>query len=69
MTKFNNNVNIGDKFIKGRNIQCVVVDIVKAFSTARNEWNEGVIYLAKQINGLATNTFDVSKATIVRGRI
>lgn len=69
--KFDNNIKIGDRFYKTPNqiLICEVTDIVKTFSTARNEWNEDVIYLAKLVNGLATNTFDVAKATIVRNRI
>ena len=45
-----------------------VVDIIKQFSTARNEWC-GVKYIAKGIDTLASNTFEVSKTTILRGKV
>lgn len=67
--KFNKTIKIGDKFIYGKNTLCEVVDIVKTFSTARKEWNEEVIYLAKGINTIARNSFDVSKTTIIRNRV
>lgn len=69
LIQFDANVKIGDKFMYGKNILCEVVDIVKTFSTARNEWNEGIIYLARGINTMAKNTFDVSKTTIIRNRV
>ncbi len=67
--EFNKTIKIGDKFIYGKNTLCEVVDIVKTFSTARKEWNEEVIYLAKGINTIARNSFDVSKTTIIRNRV
>lgn len=66
---FNNNIKIGDKFTKGKHAICIVTDIVKTFSTLRNEWNTDLIYLAKCTNGLSTNTFEVYKSSIVRNRI
>ena len=68
--EFNNDIQIGDEFYSTpkKKILNEVVDIVKTFSTAKNQWNEKVIFVAKGINTLATNTFEVSKATIVRNR-
>ena len=66
---FDNNVSIGDKFHYGKHHEAIVVDILKHWSTKDNDWTGNVTYMAKLINGLSTNTFDVPKASIVRGRI
>ena len=67
---FNNNIQIGDQFYKTpkKHILCEVTDIVKQFSTAKNEW-VGIRYIAKGINCMATNEFEVCKVTIVRNRL
>ena len=64
----NNTITIGDKFLYNGKKPAIVTDIIKCWSTLNNEWS-GFIYLAKEINGLSTNTFEVSKVTIVRYRI
>ena len=69
MIPFDKKIEIGDRFQYGKHGVAEVGDLVKTFSTARNEWNEGFIYLAKMVTGFSTNTFDVSKTTIIRDRI
>lgn len=69
MIAFDNKITIGDRFQYGKHGVAEVVDLVRTFSTARNEWNEGFIYAAKMVTGFSTNTFEVSKTTIIRNRI
>lgn len=69
LTAFDTNVKIGDEFQYSKHHKAVVVDIIKHWSTADNDWTGRVTYMAKLIDGLATNTFDVAKATIVRNRL
>jgi len=63
-------VKIGDKFYMGGKLSklCEVVDIVKQFSTARQEWCERDIIIARGITTLATNSFEVAKSTVIRFR-
>lgn len=67
--EFNNTVKIGDKFKHGKYHTAEVVDIIKHWSLKENNWTGNVTYIAKLLTGLATNHFDVPKATIVRNRI
>lgn len=60
-------MKIGDRFMKGK-LKAEVVDIIKCWSTKHQEWT-GEIYIAKLIDGLTTNSWEVSKATVVRWRI
>ncbi len=69
MENFNTEVNIGDEFYYQNKHKAVVVDIIKHWSTLTNGWTGHVTHMAKLVNGLSTNTFDVAKATIVRNRI
>ena len=61
-------VSIGDKFIHGKNIKCEVVDFIGLYSISK-----GVLVghqcIAKGIDTMSTNTFEVPFATVVRGRI
>lgn len=68
--EFSNVISIGDKFLFNgkKNFLCEVVDIIDCHSRAKGEIT-GQMYLAKEINGLTTNTFDVAKSTIVRHKI
>ena len=58
------NVTLGDRFYKGKAI-CEVVDFIQMISTVTGECI-GYQCIAKQINGLSTNTFETPFATVVR---
>jgi len=62
-----NGIKIGDTFMKGKNIKCIVVD----FHTVTNLAGKIVRYeyIAQQINGFASNSFEVTRTTILRGLI
>ena len=70
-TVFNNEVNIGDKFNYSYKLNrpAIIIDILRLYSLAENKYLDNVIYVAKLIDGLSTNSFEVSKATVVRNRI
>ena len=60
-----NNVTIGDRFYKGKNSICEVVDFIQMISTLTGECI-GYQCIAKQINGFSNNTFETPFATVVR---
>ena len=62
------NVTIGDKFSRGKNIICEVVDFYQIISTVTGEC-VGNQCIAKQINGFASNHFETPFASVVRNKI
>lgn len=62
-----NNVTIGDKFKNGGTI-CEVVDLISLISVATGEC-VGYQCIAKGINTLSSNKFEIPFATVVRNRI
>lgn len=69
MGEFKTTVEIGDRFhYNGSKYKLSeIVDILDCYSRKTGELT-GQIYLAKLVNGLSTNTFDVAKSTVVRHR-
>lgn len=62
------NVTIGDCFKQGKNLVCQVVDFHEIKSVTTGE-NKGFLCIAKGVNTMAKNEFDVPFATVVRNRI
>ena len=69
MGEFKTTVEIGDKFYYNgsKHKLSEIVDILDCHSRKHGTVT-GQIYLAKLVNGLSTNTFDVAKSTVVRYR-
>lgn len=65
---FKQEIKIGDKFMYNRHTKAEIVDIFKTYSTATGERGND-IFIAKGINSLSTNTFEVCKVTVIRNRI
>lgn len=65
-----NNVSIGDKFrpTNTKNTICEVVDFLECRSMVTGAVT-GYVCIAKGITGMATNTFEIPFATVVRNRI
>lgn len=63
------NVTIGDKFKpNNKHLIAEVVDFVETKSLVRNEVT-GHICMAKLVNGIATNSFEVAFATVIRNKV
>lgn len=63
-----NNVTIGQKFKQGKYLVCEVVDFIEKKSMVSGEI-VGYMCMATGINSLATNSFEVPFATVVRHQI
>lgn len=63
-----NNVTIGDKFKTGKNIVSQVVDFIEKKSMVTGEI-VGYICIAKGVDTVAVNTFEVPFATVMRNKI
>lgn len=63
-----NGVNIGDNFDDKHGHKYIVQDIYKVMST-KTGVRIGYICIAQQLNGLASNPFEVPFATVVRRKI
>lgn len=61
-------VTIGDYFKQGKNLVCQVVDFHELKSVTTGE-SKGYICIAKGVNTMAKNEFDVPFATVIRNRI
>lgn len=70
VTVFTQEIKIGDRFLYNgkKNFLSEVVDILDCRSRKTGEIT-GQLYIAKSVNGLSTNTFDVCKVTIQRYRV
>ena len=68
--KKESDIEIGQQFYKKGKVKrlCVVVDIIKNYSTLKKCFI-GKTYYVKQLDGMATNTHEVSYVTIVMGWI
>ena len=61
-------VKIGDKFRQGKNLTAVVVDFYDVISVTSGELIKNIC-VAKLVDGLANNTFEVPFATVMRNKI
>ena len=61
-------VSIGDKFIKGKNLQCEVIDFIELISVSINKVI-GYNCIAKSSNGVNICTFEIPFATVVRYKL
>jgi hypothetical protein len=59
-------VKIGDKFIKGKHQQCVVVDFYTVTNLAGRVVR--IECIAVQTNGFCSSPFEVAFTTVIRGR-
>ena len=70
----NSSLKIGDKFFKnlskGKYAECEIIDIINRISTVNCDC-KGFEYWAKCISGnyAPGQTFEVAKATVIRGRL
>ena len=62
------NVTIGDRFYKGKNSICEVVDILQMISTKTGELI-GYKCIAVQVNGFARNEFETPFSSVVRNNL
>ena len=62
------NVTIGDRFYKGKNSICEVVDFIELKSIVTGEII-GYQCIAVQVNGLAKNRFETPFSTVVRHKL
>lgn len=60
-------VEIGDKFRWGKHLMAEVVDILECRSSVNGEILRHIC-IARPLNGLANNNFDVPFSTVVRNK-
>lgn len=61
-------VKIGDKFRQGKNLSCEVVDFYEIKSVTTGE-SKGFQCIAKGIDTIANNLFEVPFSTVLRNKI